>query len=299
MTRDAELFHFVGESCTLQAKPRCGTFWSADEPIEALEGVKNVSALGVLECGQGQPAPDRRTAQFAQGRSQRPARGQDDGAFDEILKLADIARPGVLDEPFHTLLRDNFDAFLHSAGEHCDEILDKQGNILSALPQWRDTHGKNVEPVIEVASKFTFGHHARQVPARCCHEPSVHTNRMDAAEPFKFLLLHNSQKLRLKFEGNITDLIQEQRAFVGQIKTPNLPVERTREGTSFMTEEFALEQSSGDRSAIDFCEGAILPATSQVDSASDEFLAGSSFAQDQDCGIRGGYGLNFLQRVKQ
>ncbi len=73
---------------------------------------------------------------------------QNDGAFDDVLQFADIARPAVVDQPLHVLLGYAADIFAELALEQLQKVQRQKRNILGALPQRRDVDRKHIEPVV-------------------------------------------------------------------------------------------------------------------------------------------------------
>src|SRR5882724_12974137 len=108
-----------------------------------------------------------------------------------------------------------------------------------------------------------------------------------AAQSFKLLLLQNPQQLRLQFERNIADFIQEQRAAIRRFETSDLLRDSSSEGALFMTEELAFEQPQRDRRAVELDERPIPAPAVCVNGLRDKFLAGTGFTFDENCGIGG------------
>src|ERR1700682_2987060 len=116
-----------------------------------------------------------------------------------------------------------------------------------------------------------------------------------AAQPLELLLLQDSQQFRLQLEGNVADFIQEQRAAVCRLETPDLLRHRAREGALLMTEELALEESQWDRRTVQLHEGSITASAVRVDSVRDELLAGTGFTLYENRGIGRRHRSNLIQ----
>jgi len=87
---------------------------------------------------------------------------------------------------------------------------------------------------------------------RSCDQADINFVRAVTAEPLKFLLLQDAEQLSLKFERNVADLIKKERALVHKLKTSRFLRDRSGECASFMTEQFALQKSEEDCSAVQF-----------------------------------------------
>ena len=76
---------------------------------------------------------------------------EQDGAFDEVAELANVARPGVTLELLHRLVAD---LELRRAGEALanlvDEVVDEQGDVFRAVAEGRQARLDDREAVVEV-----------------------------------------------------------------------------------------------------------------------------------------------------
>ena len=96
--------------------------------------------------------------------------------------------------------------------------------------------------------------------------------------------------LACAIERHVADLVEEQRAVVGQLEAAGLAIVRAGERALLVAEDFRLEQRVGQRRAVDGLE-VLGPAPRQlVDHARDDFLARAGRAEDQhrDVGLGGG-----------
>jgi hypothetical protein len=105
--------------------------------------------------------------------------------------------------------------------------------------------------------------------------PTINLLGLVTPQPFKLLLLWNSQRLSLKFERDIADFIQEERAFICQLEAVDFTGDCADECSLFVAEEFTLQQAERNRCAVEPHEMAVAPWTEVVNRASDQFFAGS------------------------
>src|SRR5215470_18895856 len=75
--------------------------------------------------------------------------------------------------------------------------------------------------------------------------------------------------------------------------------DRAGERPTLVTEELALEESRGNRRAVQLHERVGLPGTEIVDGTCDQLFAGAGLAVDQDRGIRRGDGFHLSQHLPQ
>ena len=104
-----------------------------------------------------------RRLQVAEGNLQRRAGGEDDRALDDVLQLADVARPGVANQGLHDRGRDGLDPPAHPPGELLGEMADQPRDVVAALAQRRQHEREHVQAVVEVAAEAAVGDHLRQV----------------------------------------------------------------------------------------------------------------------------------------
>ena len=104
----------------------------------------------------------------------------------------------------------------------------------------------------------------------------------------------------MQFQRDVTQLRPgEQRAAVGQLKSADLLSDRACKCPFFMAEQFALKQTRGDGSAIQFHKGATLPRAEVVNRSCDQFLARPGLTADQDSRISGCDRLYLVKDLSQ
>ena len=70
-------------------------------------------------------------------------------------------------------------------------------------------------------------------------------------------LLQHAQELGLHGRRQLADLVEEERAAVGQLEAPGLLAVGAGEGAALVAEQLALEQRLGQRRAVERDEGAV------------------------------------------
>ena len=78
------------------------------------------------------------------------ARREDDGAFQDVLQLADVAGPSISDQASHGLRADAFDAPAGAAGELVDQEPDEERDVLGAVAERGERDGEDAEAIVEV-----------------------------------------------------------------------------------------------------------------------------------------------------
>ena len=100
--------------------------------------------------------------------------------------------------------------------------------------------GKHIQAIIKVGAKLAVRDLLREVSIGRGHQANIHMDGARAAQPFEFVLLQNPQELGLQFERNIADLVEKQRAAMGQLEAADALRNGAGERALFMAEQFAL-----------------------------------------------------------
>ena len=106
-----------------------------------------------------------------------------------------------------------------------------------------------------------------------------------AADALELLLLQRAQQLDLHRGRDVADLVEEQRAAVGELEPAELLLDRAGERALLVAEQLALEQRLGQRAAVDLDERAVRALAEPVDRARDQLLAGAALAGDEHGGV--------------
>src|SRR5882762_1405969 len=154
-------------------------------------------------------------------------------------------------------------------------------NVFAACPQRRQQHWEHIQTVVEVATKFASRHHLHQITVGCSHQPHVHLVSPSAAQALKFLFLQHPQQLRLERRWNIAHFVEEECAFIGQLKTANLLRYGSSEGAFLVAKQLTFQQIQWNSCAVHSDEWAAAPRANVVNCTRDQLLAGTGFPLDQ------------------
>ncbi len=95
------------------------------------------------------------------------------------------------------------------------------------------------------------------------------------------MLLQDAQDLGLRARAHVADFVEEQRASVGLLESPDPLLVRAREGTLLVAEQFGLEQVLLQRRAVDLYEVPRVAQRVVVNGARDELFARARFTADE------------------
>ena len=98
-------------------------------------------------------------------------------------------------------------------------------------------------------------------------------------------ILRDAQQLGLQLRGHLRDLIEKDRSTIGVLEPPNALCRSAGESASLMAEQFALQQRLWNGGAIHFHQRSGSARAPGVDNISQNFLADTAFACDQNTAL--------------
>ena len=140
-------------------------------------------------------------------------------AFQHVFQLPDISGPRVALKKLHGFGRHTIDAAVHGGLTLADQVPDEIGNVVPAFAQRRQTHGKHVQPIVQVVAKSAVRDSFLEIAVRRGDDADVDLSRARSAEALELTLLQDAQKLGLQIERQVANLVEEQRPAMGQLRT--------------------------------------------------------------------------------
>ena len=117
------------------------------------------------------------------------------------------------------------------------------------------------------------------------------------AETVELALLEDPEKLHLDGGGDLADLVEKDRAAIGELEPSLASALRAGVRAPDMTEELAGDELLGQGRAVDADERAVLPAAGVVDRPGDELLAGPALTAHQHGRVEGRDLLDHLEHA--
>ena len=102
--------------------------------------------------------------------------------------------------------------------------------------------GKDVQPIEEIGAEPSLANGLLEVSIRGRNDADADADRATAADRFELLLLKHSQQLDLCLERQIANLVQKDRAAIGQFESSDAFVERPGERPFDVAEQLAFDQ---------------------------------------------------------
>ena len=163
-------------------------------------------------------------------------------------------------------------------------------DVLSPGPQGRDVDGDHGEAEVEILAELAGAHLALEITARRRDDAHVGRERLVAADAAELPRLEHPQQRGLHVEGELADLVEEDRAAARGLERALAQGDRAREGAAFVTEELTLDEGVRDRSAVDDDEG-LRTAAAPHDRARQHLLARSGLALQEHRRVRPGHAV--------
>src|SRR6266404_821825 len=198
---------------------------------------------------------------------ERRATGQNNGAFDNVFQFANVSRPTPGGQFLHCRGGNGLDVLGHQAAVFLREIAHQKGNVFRTFAQGWDADGEYVEPIVQIAAEFPVFDHFSQVAVGSSYQAHVNLLGPSASQAFKLPSLQSAEQLGLDLDGNISNLVEKQRALIGELKPSNLLRNRPGKGPLLVSKEFTLQQAGRYGCAIQAYKSAILAAAAIVDGA--------------------------------
>src|SRR5947209_11471105 len=119
----------------------------------------------------------------------------------------------------HRLRRDGTDLLPELPGEAREEEHDQLRDVGATLAQRWDLDRKHVQPVEEIGTEAPRPHRFLEIAIRRRDHPHVHPDGPARPHGLELLLLEDAKKLHLRLEGQLTDLVEEDRAAIGELRS--------------------------------------------------------------------------------
>src|SRR5262249_2185887 len=142
------------------------------------------------------------------------------------------------------------DVFFHEARVFLRKVTHEQRNIARASAQRRHANRKDVQAIIQIGAKLPVLDHLDEVGIRPGDQAHIDLQRLGAPQALELLLLENAQELGLQFERDVADLIQKQRAVVGELEAADLLRDRAGERAALVAEQLAFQKPERNRGAV-------------------------------------------------
>ena len=211
----------------------------------------------------------------------RLAGHHDHQALDDVAQLADVARPAIALKAGRRARIEPLRPTAVFARELGHEMLGQQRDVAWPVAQRRHGDRDDVQPEVEVLAESRGADLGRQILVGRGQHAHVHPHACCPADRLDDLLLQRAQDLGLRLQAHVADLVEKQRAAVGELELAAPIRGGAGERPLDVAEQLALDQLFRNRGAVHLDERPGPPAAHRVNAPGDELLAGAVLAVDQ------------------
>ena len=213
----------------------------------------------------------------------------DDGKLDGAPELTHVAGPGVGGQLSHRLVARLDNPFTGASAAQLQERGHEQGNILTPLAKRRDFDPGHAYAVEQIGAEIPLLHLLAQIAVCGRQHAHVDFSRLRFAEPGDFSFLQDSEEVRLHVQGNVSNLVEKERPFLGGFEHSLVIGNRSCERPPPMSEELARQQRIREAGAVHGEERPLRPGARFVNGACHELLARSRLTFHQYGRVHGGH----------
>ena len=210
---------------------------------------------------------------------------QHDGVAQDVLQLADIARPGIVQQCTGRLRAELAEAFVFLGREALDQLFSDLDHILATFTQRWHFDRNDVQAIVQILAEPPCPDLFGRIAVRRTNDPDIDLARLDRADGLDHRRLQEAQQLGLQRQIHFADFIQEQRSTVGRRSSPQLVRNCPGKRPFQVAEDFGFKKIFRDRAAVERDERAGAPRRLVVDRLRGQFLPGPAFATDQHGGL--------------
>jgi hypothetical protein len=212
-------------------------------------------------------------------------------------ELADVAGPRVRANGLARRRLERHEV-LAGALAHADEReVDDQVEVVATVAERGEVHRDDREAEVEVRAELAFGNHLLEVAVGRGDDADVDRRVGVGTDRAHDALFEDAEELGLRREGQVTDLVEEQRAALGREEAAGARVHRTREGALHVTEQLGFDESLGQRGAVDRDERLGAAVRRAVRGAGEQLFARAGLAGDQDAAVRVGHATDGVEGI--
>jgi hypothetical protein len=213
-------------------------------------------------------------------------RGDERGAEQHVLELADVAGPGMAGEARQGAGGDPFLPDL--GGEGLEEVVRQEGEVAEALAQRRDLDGQHREAVEEVLAELPLGDPVLEGDPGGGDDAGVDLPRLGGADGLDLAVLQGPEQLGLGAHRKLPDLVEEEGPALGRGEGSGVGGDGAGEGALLVAEELRVDELRGERPHVEREERAPGVEAAAVEGLGDELLAAAGLAADQHGGAERG-----------
>src|SRR4051794_10948228 len=162
----------------------------------------------------------------------------------------------------------------------------EQRDVVAARAERRHFDRNDIQPVVQIAAETSVRDFRFEILVRCRDHAHIDADGLLAAHFLERLLLQYAQNFRLRLQAHVADLVEEERAAVGQLELAFAVIDRAGERAFAMSEQLRLDQLLGDRGAVDVDEWMLGALRETVQRPRNDFFSTAVLAGDEHAAVR-------------
>src|SRR6266702_2567472 len=160
--------------------------------------------------------------------------------LNAILKLAHVTGEAAPHQYFQRTRGERHGAAVLFV-EAFEKLASKLRDVATTVAQRRHQHRHNADAVVKVGAEFVASHRFFEIFVGRRDDAHVALDGMVAADTLEFLFLQYAQKLGLEGGRDFADLVEKNRALVGEFEAPLARINRAGKCPLFMAEKLGLK----------------------------------------------------------
>src|SRR5579863_4357876 len=172
--------------------------------------------------------------------------------------------------------------------------MDEGLDITAPLAQGRHAQVHDVDAIVQILTEGSILDFSVELAIGGADDAHFHFLVFLSSDAAKLSILQQLQKLRLQSKIEFGNLVEKKRSAMRHLNASGLSAIRSGEGSFFIAEQFAFQQSPGYSRTVHFDEGPALPWREAVNHAGDNVFSGTAFAIDQNRNISAGHFVHAL-----
>ena len=162
-------------------------------------------------------------------------------SLDGIVQLPHIPRPLMIHKRTFCVLGKGNPGQLHFAAMLFKQRSSQRHDIQRPLPERLPVHREHCQTIIEVFPELALANVIRQIPVGGRYNTDIQADGLTTTNPLHFPLLQYPQKLGLKPQIHLRNLVQQNGAAVGLLEFAGRGGDGTGKGTFLVTEQDSLQ----------------------------------------------------------
>jgi len=115
-------------------------------------------------------------------------------------------------------------------------------DVFAAVTERGNNDRQHIQPIEEVLAQLPLCDQLLQVALGGRDDPDVHGDWPGTAHAFNFAVLQGAEQFDLHRQWHVVDVVEEQRASLGQFEASGLVLHCPGERAAFVAEEFGFNQ---------------------------------------------------------